>query len=165
MTAPGPNNTLLVITPLSGADGLILTPYSARGLTQTLEPISGTMGGGHVLGTWIRESTNGELINLTYAPFKKYQSVISCRDQETPCLDNAWKGEIVQVDCAAELNYLTSSGSPNRPVVSGSDRTTDDGFTFYRPQLIMMVIDIRNSFAEYEAETQWSVDLREVSAP
>jgi len=59
--------TILVITPLSGAEGFKLTPYSARNLTQTLEPISGTSGGGNALGSWIRESTNGVLINLTYA--------------------------------------------------------------------------------------------------
>jgi hypothetical protein len=44
-----PNGTLLVITPLSGATALQLTPYAARGLTQTYEPIKPTN------GVWTRQ--------------------------------------------------------------------------------------------------------------
>jgi hypothetical protein len=165
MAALPANNTNLLIIPLSGSSALTLTPYSARGLTQTLEPITGTSNMGTPMGTWFRESINGELINLMPpgSTFRKYQSVITCKDTETPCLDDAWLGEICLVDCACCLNYLTG-GSPQRSEVSGSSYT-EGSFTFYRPQLTMMVIDIKNSFAEYPADYQWSISLREVAAP
>ena len=158
------NDTLLFITPLSGASGLTLTPYSARGITQTLEPIKGTGRGGAALGTWIRESTNGVLIDLTYAPFRKLESIVTCTETETPCMNDAWLGQVCSVQCACERSYHTIGGSPDRPEVSGSSRT-QGAFTYYRPELIMMVTDIRSGFAEYKADYAWQIDLREYSAP
>jgi hypothetical protein len=154
--------SLLVITPMSGEGGLILPPYSARGLSQTLNWITGASGGG-VLGSGVRESINGELINLFPPQFRKLESTITCKDVETPCLDEAYFGQIVTVHCAAELSYLTGS-SPRRPEVSGSSRV-DGHFTFYRPQLVMMVIEIDNTFAEFEREYSWKVGLREWKIP
>jgi hypothetical protein len=153
--------TLLTITPLSGSSAFTLTPYSARGLTQTLEPISSTgASGGNAMGTWLKRDINGNLVNLAYPQFQKYASTITCRDTETPSFDDAWIGATVQVDCACELNYLTG-GSPARPPVSGSERTEGD-YTFYRPSLTMMVAEIKNSFAEWEAEYAWQLSLFEV---
>jgi hypothetical protein len=164
MPTPTENGTLLTITPLSGSTALMLTPYSARGLTQALEPITGTSFNENVMGSLIRETINGETINLIPSWMQKYQSTVTCTDQETPCMDNAWLGLIVQVDCAVELNYLTGSGGPYRPVVSGSERE-EGHFTFYRPQLIMMITGIRNSFAEWEADYQWQLQMRETQIP
>src|SRR5215831_15977191 len=130
-----PNSTLLVLTPLSGAAALQLTPYSARGLTQTLEFI--TTGG-------LRRDVNGGLQSLVDTRFRKYKSVISCQDQETPCLDDAWIGIHCEVSCALELSYVTGA-TPARPSVSGSSRT-EGTVTFYRPMLTMIVADIKNSF-------------------
>ena len=149
--------TILTITPLSGAGALLLAPYSARGLTQTLKQFGGEGGG------FIREDIFGETVNLTPEWMKKYISTISCTDIHTPCLDNAFRGKIVQVDCCIELNYQTG-GMPNRPVVSGSSRE-EGGFTYYRPSLIMMVIDIDTSFVEWHADYVWRVDLREMRVP
>jgi len=153
------NDTLLFLTPLSGHEGLNLTPYSARGLTQTLEPIIG-IGSGSILGSLIRRTINAKLVNLIPTQFRKYQSTITCKDVNTPVLDGAWQGLVVQVDCVHELNYLTG-GSPQRSEVSGSSYT-EGHFTFYRPQLIMMVLNIKSSRDEYGADYTWSAEFQEV---
>ena len=148
-----PNNTLLVITPLSGISSLTLTPFAVRGLTQTLEPIMGS-------ALLVRRDVSGTLHNLTYPFFYKYQSTISCTDQSTPCLDDAWIGQQCTVDCAAELNYPLG-GMPFRPVVPGSIRG-EGHFEYYRPILTMMVKAIKNTFREWRAEYAWSIELEEV---
>lgn len=148
--------TLLTITPLYGAVGPEPTPYSIRGATQTLELITD-----NPLGSQIRRTVNGGLMDLTYDQFRKYKSLISGTDHEVPAFDGAKQGSIVQVDCCAELAYKTVGGSPNRPVVSGSSRVEGD-FTFYRPSLTMMVINFRQEFAEWEARYQWALELQEV---
>ena len=155
----GVNNTLLTITPLSPYSTPILTPYSARGLTQTLAPIgpSGRSGGADM---WLRRDINGNLIDVADPNWRKYSSEISCRDTETPCLDGAWLGMTAIVSCACELSIPTG-GIPGRPVVSGSMRT-EGADTFYRPQLVMMIADIKNEFREYEATYAWAVSLIEV---
>lgn len=149
-----PEGTLLVLTPLSGAAAIQLTPYSARGLTQTLDLI------GNNQAQQIRRDVNGFMRNLTDSRFRKYRSTITCRDTETPCLDGGWIGEEVEVSCALELSFLTG-GTPQRPVVSGSERTEGD-FTFYRPLLTMMVSAITDSFAEYRADYSWQITLEEI---
>ena len=92
---------------------------------------------------------------------RKYQSVVTCRDVETPALDDAWLGQIISVACTAELNYLTAGGTPQRPEVSGH-ATSRETLLSYRPLLTMMVMDIKSSFAEYPAFYSWEVQLQEV---
>ena len=154
--------TLLVITPLSGQSALTLPPYAARGLTQTLEPVVGS-GSGNALGTLVREDVNGELVDLTHPQFRKYQSEITCKDQYAPLMDGAWIGQIVEVECAAELGYITG-GTPQRPAVSGSSRT-EGHFTFYQPLLVMMVTAISHGFDEYPHDYAWKLSLRELMVP
>ena len=148
--------TLLTITPLSGDDGIFVNPYSARGLNQTLDPIID-----NPLGTQIRRDINGGLIDLTYDQFRKFKSVITCTDFQAPAFDGARQGMVVQVECAKELAYVTSGGSPSRTVVGGSSRVEGD-FTYYRPSLTMMVISFQRSFAEWETGYQWSLELQEM---
>lgn len=152
MTRPTNNATWLLITPLSGREGLVLRPYSTRNATQTLEQIDG--------GGKPRRSINGNMVDLTAPQFRKYQSVISCSDFMAPALDGAWEGMVVEVQCCIELAYVTG-GTPQRNEVSGSSRT-EDGFTIYRPQLIMMVMAIKNAFAEWETKYSWQASLVEV---
>lgn len=154
-----PNGTLLLLSPLSGASAIQLTPYAARGLTQTLDVISGASGG-QGTSNWLRRDVNGWLRSVADVRFQKFRSVISCRDGETPCLDGGWIGETVEVSCAVELSYPTGA-TPQRPAVAGSTRT-QGGFTFYRPALTMIVAGISNSFQEYAAVYQWSITLEEV---
>lgn len=164
MTSPGANGTLLVITPLSGSGaGPSLTPYSARGVNQTLEPITGGSGNGQALGTWLRYSTSGELMNLSYPWFKQLMSTVLCTDAQTPCLNDAWLGELCLVDCACERSYL-AGGAADRPVVSGSLRE-ENGIYYYRPQITVRITDIKNSFAEWRSDYNWQISMREAYAP
>ena len=141
------DDTLLVLS------GIGVPDYSARGLTQTLEPIEASAS--------LRRTVNGALKDLSYAQFRKYKSTISCQDQEPPAVDGVWPGHVVTVDCVAELSFLTSGGSPARPVVSGSERVEGD-FTFYRPQLEMLVTGFSMSRDEYGAAVSWQLQLEEI---
>lgn len=141
------DTTLLVIT------GMDIAPFSARGLTQTLQHIDAA--------AFSRRTINGNLHDLSAAQFRKFKSTINCNDQQAPALNGIWPGQQLTVDCVAELSYLTGSGSPARPVVPGSSRT-DGEFTFYRPRLIMRVTGFTTSKDEYGAVTSWSMDLEEI---
>jgi len=151
------NGTYLVLTPLSGFASLQLTPYSARGLTQTWQLLKAGGGGG---AAWLRRDVNAVLRNTSDTRFRKYTSTVTCNDGETPYLDNAWIGEVCEVSCVFELNYPTG-GTPQRPVVSGSSRT-EGTVTFYRPKLTMMVEDIRVSLPEWQARYNWQIDFLEI---
>ena len=78
-----------------------------------------------------------------------------------PALDGIWPGAVVIVDCVAELSYVTSGGSPDRTVVSGSSRT-EGSFTYYRPQLTMMVTRFNVNTDEWKAVVGWDMTLEEV---
>lgn len=139
-------DTLLVIS------GNLLPDYSARGLTQSLRPIEAA--------SQLRRTVNGNLQDLAPSQFQKYRSTIGCDDQRPPAWDGIWPGQTVTVDCVHELAYVTSGGSPDRTVVTGSSRV-EGAFTFYRPRLTMKVVDFNGSFAEWEAGQTWSIDLEE----
>lgn len=156
VNVPSAGPTFLALTPVTPATAPWLTPYSARGATQTLDVILG----GSALGSLIQRDVNGNAIDMTAPQFRKYQSVITCRDSETPGLDNAWLGAKVTLACAAELAYAVG-GSPARTPVSGSTRT-QGSVVFYRPILTMMVFDAKNSFDEYASRYNWSISLQEV---
>jgi hypothetical protein len=149
-----PNSTLLVLTPLSGAEAPQVTPYSARGLTQTYEMVSGDP------NVVLRRDVNGFLRDVSDERLRKFNSTITCTDGETPCVDSAWVGTSVQVECTFELSYVTGA-TPARPAVPGSVRT-EGTITFYRPELQMMIAAIKNSFAEYPSTNAWSIDLKEI---
>ena len=148
-------NTLLTLIPLSGHNNPVLQKYAVRGLTQTLKQIGDPSN--------IRRTVDGRLVNLTPPWFQQYASTVTCKDVNAPCLDNAWRGVICEVHCCTELSYI--SGSPTRPVVSGSTRVDELGITYYRPILIMMVMDIDQNFAEWESLWNWRIDLQEVGLP
>ena len=139
------NETLLTIT------GAGVPPYSARGLQQTLDPIPLTAN--------IRRTVNGGLINLSPTQFRKYMSIITCEDQQTPAVGGIWPGSVVTVGCVAELCHLIGQ-TPERTAVAGSTYQ-EDGYEFYRPELTMMVIQISNNRNEYGALTSWSITLEE----
>lgn len=142
--------TLLRLDPIS------VPPYSARGVTQSLDPIDGA--------AQIARTVNGALVDLSDPNFRKYRSTISCTDMDQPALDGVWPGMILTVDCVIELSYLTASGSPARTVASTTDdpATRTEGLhTFYRPRLTMMVMNYSKTFDEWGAESGWSIDLEE----
>jgi hypothetical protein len=127
--------------------------YSARGLTQTLEPIQQAQ--------QLRRTINGASVDLSVSQFRKYSSRISCTDQRAPAIDGIWPGQTVTVSCVAELSYLTEGGTPQRTVVSGSSYT-EGAFTFYRPQLTMRVVTPQTQMDEYKASVEWHLDLEEI---
>lgn len=141
------NETLLVLS------GEGIAPYSARGLSQTLSPIGA--------GSYARRTVNGELVDLSSTELRKYSSTISGSDVEAPAFDDMWPGMILTVDCVYELCYKTSGGTPGRTVVSGSSRV-EGNYTYYRPQMTMMVVNWSADKDEYGHVTSWSLDLEEV---
>jgi hypothetical protein len=133
--------------------GIGVPPYSARGLTQTLEPIDAS--------AQLKRTVNGALVDLSYEPFRKYKSTISCQDQEPPAVDGVWPGQFVTVECVAELCFVTAGGSPAKLPVEGSERTAG-AFTFYRPILTMRVTGFSVSRDEYGSAVSWQLQLEEV---
>lgn len=141
-------DTLLVISP----NGVPV--YSARGLKQTLEPIDAVKVTGRTV--------NGELISLSPPQMRKYKSSITCPDDvNPPAFDGLWPGMVLTVDCVKELSYLTVGGTPQRTVVDGSSRVEGD-HTFYRPRLVMMVVNFSDSIDEWPDSESWQLDLEEV---
>jgi hypothetical protein len=127
--------------------------YSARGLSQTLSPVSEAK-------PTPRRTINGELRFLGISAMRKYASEITCTDQNAPALSGIWPGMTVVVDCITELAYATVGGSAERTVVSS--RTTTDGFTYYRPRITFMVTDVSEGMNEYQHDYQWKLSLLEV---
>ena len=141
------DSTLLKIS------GVGMSPYAARGLTQTLNPIEQAKD--------LRRTINGELIDFSVEQFRKYASVISGHDQMPLGVAGIWPGRDIQVECIAELYYVTAGGSAGRPVVVGSERT-EGSYTYYRPMLSMRVVDFNQSFDEWNAQVSWSLTLEEI---
>lgn len=131
-------------------EGMGVPPYSARGLTQTLDPIQAA--------GQIRRTVNGTLVDFSGTQFRKYKSTISCNDQQAPALEGIWPGMTLTVDCVAELGYETSTGGPSRTVVSSRE---DGDFTFYRARLTMLVMAFTQSRDEYGHQTGWTLELEE----
>lgn len=127
--------------------------YSARGLTQTLTAVAAAK-------PQPRYTVNGELRHVGMPQMQKYESIISCKDQQAPAFGGLWTGQIVLVNCVAELAYLTMGGSAERTVVPGTSRTEGD-FTYYRPQIEFMVVDWDQSHDEYQHDYVWRLTLRE----
>lgn len=144
------DETLLVMT------GPGVPPYSARGLKQSLEPIEAA-------GVFAR-TVNGQLINLSppsESGFQKYKSTISCTDQDPPGFNGLVPGQEVTVDCIVELGFETGFGAAARPVVPDSSRESS-AWTYYRPQLEMMVTKFSMETDEWGHVTSWTLDLEEI---
>lgn len=133
--------------------GIGVPAYSARGLSQTLEPIDASL--------HMERSINGGLIDMSLSQFRKYKSTITGSDQQPPGIDGIWPGHVVTVDCVAELAY-PDGGAPERTVVPGSERF-DSGWWFYRPRLDMRVMGFSIDRDEYGAQVGWTLDLEEDS--
>lgn len=140
--------TLLRLSPLG------VPPYSARGITQTLEPIAASSS--------MRRTVNGELIDLSVEELRKYKSTIQCTDQRHPALSGVWPGMTLTVSCVAELGYEeTTDAAPERTVVDDSSYT-EEGFTYYRPMLSMKVVGYQVNHDEWGVVVGWTMELEEV---
>lgn len=138
-------DTLLVLS------GMGIAPYSARGLTQTLQPIA--------QAAQQRRTVNGDLVDLSAAQFRKYRSTITCTDQNAPQLEGIWPGVELVVDCVQELSFETMTGAPAREAAATREQ---DGVTWYRPRLTMLVTDFQVQTDEYGAAVGWTLSLEEV---
>jgi hypothetical protein len=126
--------------------------YSARGLTQTLSIISAAK--------VQRRTVNGGLVDVSYVPFRKYSTTITCTDQRAPSIDGIFPGQIVSISCVAELAFAVG-GSPQREAVSGSEYT-EAGFTFYRPFFpTMMIRDVETGEDEWQGGVKWKIEAEE----
>jgi hypothetical protein len=144
----GTSDTLLVIS------GMGSFQYQARGLQQTLFPIKQTQ-------QQVRD-VNANLIDISNPAFRKYGSKITCKDVDAPPLDNVWNGMTVIVQCVVELAYPNgNAGSPYKPIVPGSSYV-NGSFTFYRPLLEMMVLDVQRTTDEWQHDNHWELSLEEV---
>lgn len=141
-----------------------VSPYSSRYITQTLTPIDAA-------GSF-RRTVNGTLVNLSPSQFaEKYKSTISGTDHDSPAFDAINVGDTLTIGCAEYLSYLTSGGSAAKSVVSGSSYTSGN-YTFYRPELSMMVVaksqergEVNTSVAPARGvmgSSTWSIELEEV---
>ncbi len=130
-----------------------MSPYAARGLTQTLNPIEQAKD--------LRRTINGNLVDFSVDQFRKYASIIGGNDQMPPGVSGVWPGREIRVECIAELYYLTAGGSAERPGVDGSTRT-EGPYTYFRPVLDMRVVDFNPSFDEWDAQVSWSLTLEEI---
>jgi hypothetical protein len=130
--------------------------YQARGLTQTLSVIGAA--------TQQERTINGTLVDISVAQFRKYASTInSPSDVNAPPLDGVFPGMIVTVQCAVGLAYLTTGGNGphHRPEVSGSVYV-EGAYTFYRPQLTMMIKAVETQFDEWKNVVGWKLELEEI---
>jgi hypothetical protein len=144
-----PDNAFTLLTLV----GMGVTPYSARGITQSLNHIDAA--------AQSRRTVNGDLKDLSFSGFRKYKSTLNGADQLPPALDGVWPGKILTVGCVSELVYLTAGGAPERTVIAGSSRT-EGLFTYYRPELTMMVLTYTVDTDEYGAAVSWTMELEEV---
>lgn len=144
---PAAPDTILVIT------GNGISPYSARGLKQTVDPIDASIK--------LERDVNGNLVDLSIPSMRKYKSKITCTDVNAPAFGGLYPGSVVTVDCAWEFSYPTATPAlQDRPAVVGSIRTDGD-YTFYRPQLTMVVRTFNNEFVEYDGTNGWELNLEE----
>ncbi len=127
--------------------------YSARGLKQTLTPISAA--------GFLQRDINGSLCNLSDSNFTKYSSVITGEDQAPPAFDDVWPGKLVTVSCICELAY-PGYASATRTAVPASIVTDAGGFVRYRPVLNMMVTDFSIDHDEWNRLINWTLSLEEI---
>lgn len=150
-----PFDTLIVEGTVLTITGLGIPPYSAHGLTQTLEEVTGQSN--------FERDINNTLIDLS-PPWevRKLKSTISADDVNPPAFNGSPIGQVVTVGCIVEFAFLTSMGSGGyqRDVVSGSERTQGD-WTFYRPVLTMIVTNFSMSKDEWPNTVGWTMDLEE----
>jgi hypothetical protein len=153
MLSPSITTLLDIIVAAPPAPGI--NPYSARGLRGVLRPIDLAQGNNKLART-----VNGTLISIGAAQMQKYQLQVQGDDQAPPALEGLWCGQTVTVFCHTELARRTGD-TATRPAVAGSSRV-EGNYTYYRPQLIMRVVEWEQELSEWEANYRWSLTLEEI---
>jgi hypothetical protein len=146
---PAPDDTLLTISSF----GNML--YQARNLNQTLDVIGEA--------TQLERTINGVLTDFSAPQFRKYSSKITIpNDVNAPPFDGVFPGMQVEVGCAVGLSFVTGlPGAPFREPVSGS-LYIDGNYTFYRPELDMLVRSLETHFDEWKNIVGWTLNCEEI---
>jgi hypothetical protein len=146
---PANSDTLLTISSF----GTLL--YQARGLSQTLEPISEAI--------QLERTINGVMTDFSAPQFRKYKTKITCpSDVNAPPLDGVFPGMQVEIGCAVGLAFATGLvGAPFQEPVSGS-LYTDGAYTFYRPEFEMIIRIFETHFDEWKNIVGWSLEAEEI---
>jgi hypothetical protein len=148
------NGTLLVI------EGVGVSPYAARGLTQTY---------GHIdQAADLRRTVNGSLVNFGSDTFRKITSKITGSDLVAPPL--VWPGQQITVSCVQPISYYNVSGATGPAemlsqvftAATGSEWTLGDT-TFYLPVIDFIVANpaFEYGFDEWAATSTWTLNLEQ----
>ncbi len=155
-------------------------PESARNCTQELKPISNGE---------FKRSVNGELMFLETTERRKYYSIISCTDVNTPIIDRLWVGSQLNIGCIQNLWQVIFPKEQKitliRPAVAGSVSAVNNFgeqipfklidndvelyqpyeekvFVSFRPWLTMQVMNFSMITKEWDMEGGWRLELEEV---
>lgn len=106
-------------------------PFSARGVTQTLEPL---------LCGEMRRTIDGRLVYTGLSNHQKYKSLILCEDKAALAMGSLWRGAEVKVSCIASLTQECQGQKGDtvvlmRPAVLGSIRLYDESHQRYEVRL------------------------------
>lgn len=157
-----------------------LPPESARNCVQELSPIPNGQ---------FKKSINGDLLFLETNERKRYKSVISCKDVNSPLVDGIWVGSQITVGCIQNLWQSIEVGEIKirlvRPAVAGSVcavnnfgepikfKLVDNDielykpynekiFVCFRPWLTMQVTDFLLTTDEWGVSNGWKLLLEEI---
>lgn len=155
-------------------------PESARNCVQELSPIPNGE---------FRKSLNGDLMFLATSERRRYRSVITCRDVNTPIIDKLWIGSQLHIGCIQNLWQSFKPGETKitliRPAVAGSINAVNnfgepipfklidnelhlyaqndsEVFVCFRPWLTMRVISFKMTTDEWNISGGWTLELEEI---
>jgi hypothetical protein len=157
-----------------------LPPESARNCIQELSPIPNGE---------FKKTINGNLLFLETSERKRYRSVITCKDVNSPLVDGIWIGSQITVGCIQNLWQAINPGELQvrliRPAVDRSVCAVNNFgdpikfnfsdnevklqqvreeriFVCFRPWLTMQVIDFSLETDEWGMSGGWKLILEEI---
>jgi hypothetical protein len=157
-----------------------LPPESARNCQQELSPVPNGE---------FKKSINGDLLFLETNERKRYKSVISCKDTNSPVIEGIWVGSQISVGCIQNLWQVIKPGELKtrliRPAVENSVcvlnnlgdavrfeltdhevelyKTSEEKiFVCFRPWLVMRVINFSLETDEWGMSGGWKLLLEEI---
>lgn len=157
--------------------GNLIPPFSVRECHQTL-----------TLLPWgsLRRTLNGKLVSVGVTSIRKYESIITCKDNLPPAFQDLKRGELVKVGClqaltqkvpqgaseivldhiALEAHLYSLSGQlfPLNETMGKSFRVPTEfpgGFMTYRPWLTMLVKSFELQTDEWGQSVSWTLALEE----
>lgn len=132
--------------------GIGEAPYAMRGLDMQFEPLQQA-------GVIVRNINFG-VFDIGEPELDLYRVTISCTDQRAPPFGGLRRGQVVTLSSAIEMGQVSLSSS--RPAAGGTE--TEDGVTYFRPQLLCVVMDFSWGGNEYSRSMPWSLTLEEIPA-